>query len=166
MSDISIKSRFASWILVFALAGAGLFFTAPTLLAKTPVYDRGELLSMDSQSCGSKENGGKTVAGEILGTDSEKQTTEQVLCQDYVLQSDRIVYHIRPKDEKHAVLLPVGNAVEFRLTKTSLFLRDPESGEKEREYVVVSMRPRTDVSSARAASPTAAATDGSAEQKP
>jgi hypothetical protein len=86
-----------------------------------------------------------------------------------VLQSDRLIYHIRVKDAKHPVLLPVGNAVEFRIEKSSLFLRDPENGKQEHEYVVISMQPRTDVSTARAAGSTratTAATDTTAEPKP
>ncbi|MGB6431298.1 MAG: hypothetical protein WBF06_12000 [Candidatus Acidiferrales bacterium] len=144
MSHSTVKLQFARAGIVFVLAGVSLLAVAPSLSAKDPVYDRGTLLSMDSQACGSTEVGGKSVAGEILGTDSGKKTTQQILCQDYVLQSDRIVYHIRLKDAKHPILLPVGDAVEFRIEKSSLFLRDPESGQKEREYIVVSMTPRTD----------------------
>jgi hypothetical protein len=149
MRDSLEKSQTACVGLVVIMAFALMFSIAPPLFAKDPVYDRGMLLSMDTQSCGTTENGGKSVAGEILGTDSDKKTTQQVLCQDYVLQSDRIIYHIRPKDMKHPMLLPVGNSVEFRIAKTSLFLRDPESSDKEREYVVTSMQPRSDVKDAR-----------------
>jgi len=169
VNDSSLKSHVASVVLVVAIAGASLFLAAPPLRAKTPVYNRGELLSMDSQSCGSTESGGKTVAGEILGTDAGHHTTQEVLCQDYVLQSDRLIYHIRVKDAKHPVLLPVGNAVEFRIEKSSLFLRDPENGKQEHEYVVISMQTRTDVSTAGAAGSaraTTAATDATAEPKP
>ena len=66
-----------------------------------------------------------------------------------MLQSDRIVYHIRPKDMKHPVLLPVGDAVQFRIEKNSLFLRDAENNQKEHEYVVVSMEQRADVKDTR-----------------
>jgi hypothetical protein len=143
------KSQIAAVGLIVMMAFAATSSIAPPLFGKDPVYDRGVLLSMDSQSCGTSENGGKTVAGEILGTDSDKKTTQQILCQDYVLQSDRIIYHIRPKDMKHPMLLPVGDSVEFRIAKTSLFLRDPETGDKEREYMVTSMEPRSDVKDAR-----------------
>jgi hypothetical protein len=169
VNDSSLKSHVASVVLVVAVAGASLFLAAPSLRAKEPVYERATLLSMDSQTCGSTESGGKTVAGEIMGTDAGHHTTQEVLCQDYVLQSDRLIYHIRVKDAKHPVLLPVGNAVEFRIEKSSLFLRDPENGKQEHEYVVISMQPRTDVSTARAAGSTratTAATDTTAEPKP
>jgi hypothetical protein len=61
-----------------------------------------------------------------------------------VLEADRIVYRIRPKDDKHPVLLPVGESAEFRIHKDRLLLRVPEADGKEREYTVVSMVPRAD----------------------
>jgi hypothetical protein len=109
-------------------------------------YQKGVLLRMDSTSCGMQEKGSKTVAGEILGTDGEHKKTQEVLCQEYVLQSDRIIYRIRPKDDKHPVLLPIGETANFRLHKDKLILRVPEADGKEREYIVVSMTPRQDVS--------------------
>jgi len=109
-------------------------------------YQKGVLLRMDSTSCGMQEKGSKTVAGEILGTDGQHKKTQELLCQEYMLQSDRIVYRIRPKDDKHPVLLPIGETAQFRLHKDKLILRVPEGDGKEREYVVVSMTPRQDVS--------------------
>lgn len=109
-------------------------------------YQKGVLLRMDSTSCGMQEKGSKTVAGEILGTDGEHKKTQEVLCQEYVLQSDRIIYRIRPKDDKHPVLLPIGETANFRLHKDKLILRVPEADGKEREYIVISMTPRQDVS--------------------
>src|ERR1700739_1777108 len=105
-------------------------------------YQKGTLTRMDSKACGSQENGGKTVAGEILGTDSQHRKTQELLCQEYVLESDRIVYHIRPKDDKHPALLPIGETAQFRVHKDKLILRVPEADGKEREYIVVSMTPR------------------------
>jgi hypothetical protein len=124
---------------------------APILFAKdAPSYDKASLLSMESSTCGMAEKAGKTVTGEILGTDASRKQTQEVLCQEYVLQSDRIVYRIRPNDQKHPVLLPVGESVEFRIHKDKLYLRDPEGDKKEREYVVVSMQPRPESKSVAA----------------
>ena len=109
-------------------------------------YEKGVLMKMDSSSCGYAEMDNKTIAGEILGTDGEHKKTEQVLCQEYVLRTDRLVYRIRPKDDKHPALLPVGETAEFRIHKDKMLLRVPESDGKEREYIVVSMTPRTDTS--------------------
>jgi hypothetical protein len=132
-----------------AVAGLILLVT-PTVFAKdVPTYDKGVLLSMDSSSCGTAEKGSKTVAGEILGTDGEHKNTEQVLCQEYVLQGDRIVYHIRPVETKHPQLLPVGDSVQYRLHNDKMYVRDREGDTKEREYSVISMKVREDVKDAR-----------------
>jgi len=129
------------------IAFAGLvLFAVPALSAKDPAsYDKGLLLSMDSTSCGFAEKDGKTITGEILGTDSAHKNTQEVLCQEYVLQSDHIVFRIRPRDLKHPILLPVGETVEFRIHKDVMVLRDPERDKKDREYTVVSMLPRENV---------------------
>jgi hypothetical protein len=121
---------------------AGLLL-AGTLSAKQhDDYQTGTLLRMDSAACGTQEKGSKSVAGEILGTDAQHSKTQQLLCQEYVLQSDHVVFHIRPKDDKHPALLPIGESAQFRLHKNLLILRTPESDGKEREYIVVSMSPR------------------------
>ena len=133
------------------IAFAGLvLFAVPALSAKDPAsYDKGLLLSMDSTSCGFAEKDGKIITGEILGTDSAHKNTQEVLCQEYVLQSDHIVFRIRPRDLKHPILLPVGETVEFRIHKDVMVLRDPERDKKDREYTVVSMLPRENVREAR-----------------
>ena len=132
---------------------AGLLFTlARSLEAKDkPFYEKGVLLQMESSSCGVAEKDGKTLAGQIFGTDGQHKRSQEVLCQDYVLKSDRIVYRIRPKDDKHPVLLPVGESAEFRIHKDKMLLRVPEADSKEREYVVLSMTPRADVAENRSA---------------
>jgi hypothetical protein len=62
-----------------------------------------------------------------------------------VLQTERVIYRIRPKDDKHPVLLPVGETAQFRIHKDKLLLRVPEADGKEREYFVLSMTPRLNV---------------------
>jgi hypothetical protein len=107
-------------------------------------YQKGTLLRMDSAPCGMQEKGGKSVAGELLGTDSQSKKTQEVLCQEYVLQAERVIYRIRPKDDKHPALLPIGETAQFRLHKDKLILKVAEGDGKEREYIVVSMTPRED----------------------
>jgi hypothetical protein len=79
-----------------------------------PVAQSGTLLQMDSVECGTDQKSAKTFAGEILGTDAAHQKMHTLLCPEYLLQTDRILYRIRPKDEKHPVLLPVGEKAQFR----------------------------------------------------
>ncbi len=99
--------------------------------AKEPkAYQDGKLLQMDSVQCGTNEN-------------AKKGKTQELLCQEYVVQTEQVLYRIRPKDDKHPVLLPVGQNAQFRLNKTKMLLRIEGEG-KEREYVVVSVKPRGD----------------------
>lgn len=122
---------------------------ASAAYAKDPkTYQTGKLLQMDSVQCGMAEKDAKSFAGEMLGTDSGNKKTQEVLCQEYVLQAERVIYRIRPRDEKHPVLLPVGEQAQFRLQKDKMLLRVEDLDSKEREYIVVSMTPRSDSSTA------------------
>src|SRR5690349_1075658 len=118
---------------------AALFFALGSVaLAKDPpAYEKAVLVKMDSSACGYSEKDGKTIAGEIFGTDGQHKNTKQVLCQEYVLQTDRVTYRIQPKDDKHPVLLPVGETAQFRIHKDKMLLRVPEADGKEREYLVL-----------------------------
>lgn len=110
--------------------------------AKEPKhYKTGILLQMDSAECGIDENSGKSVIGELVGTDSAHKKSKALLCQEYLLQSDTVIYRIRPRDEKHPVLLPVGEKAQFRIHKDKMLLQVEDSDQKEREYSVVSMTP-------------------------
>ena len=125
---------------------------AAAAFAKEPRhYQSGKLLQMDSVPCGTSEKDGKSLAGEMLGTDSGSKKMKEVLCQEYILQAERVIYRIRPHDEKHPVLLPVGEKAQFRVEKDKMLLRVEDLDDKEREYSVISMTPRSDASTADAA---------------
>jgi len=118
---------------------------AAAAFAKEPkAYMSGTLMQMDSVKCGTEEKDAKSVTGEILGTDSSHRKTEELLCQEYVLQAEKTVYRIRPRDEKHPVLLPVGETAQFRLEKNKMMLRVETVDPKEHEYIVVTMTPRSE----------------------
>ncbi len=119
--------------------------------AKEPkAHQSGTLLQMDSAECGVDENSGKSVVGELVGTDSAHKKTHALLCQEYLLQSDSMIYRIRPRDEKHPVLLPVGQKAQFRIQKDKMLLQVEDGDTKEREYNVVSMTPRAEKSTSSA----------------
>ena len=116
---------------------------AAVALAREPRhYQSGKLLKMESAMCGTDEKNGKSLAGEMIGTDSSHKKMHDLLCPEYVLQTDKLIYTIRPKDEKHPALLPVGEKAQFRLDKDKMLLRVEDMDDKEREYIVVSMVPR------------------------
>src|SRR6202051_2129468 len=118
---------------------------AATAYAKEPkAYQSGKLLQMDSVQCGVDEKDAKSFTGEMIGTDSGHKKTQQLLCQEYLLRTERVIYRIRPKDTKHPILLPVGDQAQFRLENDKMLLRVEDLDSKEREYIVVSMTPRSD----------------------
>src|SRR5947209_17270920 len=118
---------------------------ASALSAKDrPAYEKGVLLQMESAPCGYSEKDGKTVAGEIFGTDGQHKKTQEVLCQEYVLQGEHVIYRIRPRDDKHPALLPIGETAQFRIHKDKMLLLVPETDPKERQYIVVSMTQRAE----------------------
>jgi len=105
---------------------------ASLAIAKEPKpYQSGKVLQMDSVKCGADEK------------DNHKKT-QALLCQEYVLQTDHVIYHIRPKDEKHLALLPVGEQAQFRMEKDKMVMRVEGLDNKDREYFIVSMMPRGD----------------------
>ena len=122
-----------------------LLLLVPFAAAKdVKIHESGTLIRMESVECGYDENSGKSFTGELLGTDSAHKKTHSLLCQEYVLESERIMYRIRPRDEKHPVLLPVGEHAQFRMDKDKMKLRVEDLDSKEREYIVVSMTLRGD----------------------
>jgi hypothetical protein len=128
---------------------ATLLLLGPLCFAKEPKPSQsGTLLQMDSVTCGVDENSGKSLAGEIIGTDGAHKKTHEVLCQEYVLQTERVIYRIRPKDAKHPALLPVGERAQFHMDKDKMVLRVEDMDDKDREYIVVSMTPRANPSAA------------------
>jgi hypothetical protein len=72
----------------------------------------------------------------------------QSLCQEYILESENVVYHIRPRDQKHAMRLQTGDRTEFRLSAGIMFLRTEEANSKERSFVVISVLPASDTTAA------------------
>src|SRR5258707_13315281 len=94
---------------------------ASAAYAKDPKpYQTGKLLQMDSVQCGMSEKEGKSFAGEMLGTDSGSKKTHELLCQEYVVQAEKVIYRIRPRDEKHPVLLPVAEQAQFSMQKNRM----------------------------------------------
>jgi len=140
-------------IMRYRLALCIVLALTTSVLAKEPKhYDTGKLIQMDSVECGKTEKDAKSLAGEIIGTDSGSKQTRELLCQEYVIQSDHVIYRVRPRDEKHPVLLPVGETAHFRLDKDKLYLRAGDE-EKERAYTVVSMTPRSNSATAESVRP-------------
>jgi hypothetical protein len=127
---------------------------ATIVQAKEPKhYQSGKLLRMESVKCGTDEKNGKGFAGEMIGTDSSHMKTHELLCQQYTLETSSLVYTIRPKDDKHPALLPIGEAAQFRLDKDKMLLRVEDMDDKERQYIVVSIVPKGQAETAHILTP-------------
>ena len=81
-----------------------------------------------------RESRGKSVVSELVGTDSAHKKTHALLCPKYLLESDKVIYRIRTRDEKHPVLLQVGQKAQFRIRKDKMLLQVEDGDSKEREY--------------------------------
>lgn len=103
--------------------------------------ESGKLVKMESVKCGTDAKNAKSFTGEMIGTDSDHIKTRELLCQQYVLETNTVLYTIQPKDDKHPTLLPIGGKAQFRLEKDKMLLRVEDFDDKEREYFVVSMSP-------------------------
>ena len=63
-----------------------ILLIASVAQAKEPKhYQSGKLLKMESVKCGTDEKNGKSLAGEMIGTDSAHMKTHELLCQQYTL---------------------------------------------------------------------------------
>lgn len=120
----------------------GILLASLAAVAKDgPSYQSGKLKEMSSVECGFEQKSAKGLMGELVGTDDSHSKTKKTFCQEYVLETDHVVYRIRPREEKHPALLPVGEKALFRMKKDLMVLKIPEGDDKEREYDVVSMLP-------------------------
>ena len=120
-------------------------------------YQSGKLLQMNAVHCGTAQKSDTSPLGELIGTDDRNTKSQDLLCQEYVLETDTVVYRIRPKEEKHPALLPPGSSAQFRIEKGRLFMRVEGLDDKDHEYSVVSMMPRgsaqTDTAQSQASLP-------------
>jgi hypothetical protein len=94
-------------------------------------YHSGQLLQMESLQCTVFEN-----------ASHETDAADKAVCQEYVLRGDDVLFHLRAKDAKHPVLLPVGKDVDYRVEEDRFYLHLTANDRKEHEYRVVSMEPR------------------------
>lgn len=115
-----------------ALVLASLLLTSFAYGKDLKAYQDATLLEMDSVACGSQAKNLETTQNLDLP------------CQEYALQTDQVVYRVRPKDGRNAVLLPIGENVKFRLNKTKILLRVGGLDSKEYEFAVISVKPRGD----------------------
>jgi hypothetical protein len=102
---------------------------------------RAMLETMEAVPCGAKEKG-LTGLGTLWGSAGITHVnSDEKLCPQYLLRTDDMEYHIRPTDLKHAVLLPVGQEIEFKIKKDRMFVKALDGDRKARSYNIVAMKP-------------------------
>jgi hypothetical protein len=111
------------------LALATLLLASLVQAQDTKKYHTGQLVQMESLECTVFEN-------------PTANSSDSVVCQEYVLRGDDVLFHLRAKDVKHTVLLPVGKEVAYRIEEDRFYLRPGAGDKKEHEYRVVAMEPR------------------------
>jgi hypothetical protein len=119
------------------LALAVLLLASMAQAQESKKYHTGQLLQMESLQCTVFEN-----------ASHETDATDKTLCQEYVLQGDNVLFHLRAKNTKHPVLLPVGKDVDYRIEEDRFYLHLTGNDKKEHEYLVLSMEPREKASTA------------------
>jgi hypothetical protein len=114
---------------------------ATSLFAQEPrAYLDGTILQMDSVQCIDKQANRPSQAD----APEPSQTRRSAGCAEYVLQTDRVLYRIRPKIAQHEMFLPVGERAQFRLQQDELLLRVRALDSEEREYMILSMASRVE----------------------
>src|SRR5215510_9837466 len=67
---------------------------------------------------------------------SGAQASDATVCQEYVVEGDEVLFHLRPKQTKRPVFLPVGKQVGYRIDEGKFYLL-LNGDRKEHQYVVV-----------------------------
>ncbi|PYX38484.1 MAG: hypothetical protein DMG81_11570 [Acidobacteria bacterium] len=111
------------------LALAALLLVTLAQAEDAKKYHNGKLLQMESLQCTVFEN-------------QSANASDSALCHEYVLQGDDLLFHLRAKDVRRPVLLPVGKQVGYRMEEDRFYLRLAASDKKEHEYLVLSIEPR------------------------
>jgi hypothetical protein len=102
--------------------------------------ERGILEKMEAVPCGAKQTGLSGLGALWASAGVTHINSNEKLCPQYLLRTDKMDYEIRPFDLKHATLLPIGKEGEFKIKKNEMILTMTEGpDQKAQSYEVVSM---------------------------
>jgi hypothetical protein len=102
---------------------------------------RGMIESMQSLPCGMKQKGLNGLGAVWGSVGVTSVSSNEKLCPQYLFRTDDLEYHIRPKDTKHPVILPIGHEAEFKVKKDEILLKVADGDHKTLAYHVISMEP-------------------------
>jgi hypothetical protein len=118
-----------------------LLFSLPVFAGNKKHGQRAMIEKMEAVPCGAKERGMNGLGSLWASVGITSVNTDEKLCPQYMLRTDDMEYHVRPKDHKHPVLLPIGHEGEFKIDKDVMEMKIPDGDHKSRKYQVVSMKP-------------------------
>ncbi len=102
---------------------------------------RGMLEKMESVPCGARQKGFTGVGSVWASVGITAVNSNEKLCPQYLLRTDNLEYEIRPTDEKHPVVLPIGHEGQFRVKKDRVYLMvETANDRKTRTYQVVGVK--------------------------
>jgi len=126
-----------------AIIGLALLSAVPLSAGpkKKKVAPRAMLETMESVPCGAKQRGLSGLGTIWASAGITHVKSDEKLCQQYLLRTDDMEYHVRPTDNKHPVVLPVGQEVEYKIKGDKMFVKVPDGDKKTRTCKVVAMNP-------------------------
>jgi hypothetical protein len=128
-----------------SLAIIGLVLVSAVPLSAGPknkkVAPRAMLERMESVPCGAKQRGLSGLGTIWASAGITHVNSDEKLCQQYLLRTDDMEYHVRPMDNKHPVVLPVGQEVEYKIKGDRMMVKVPDGDKKTHSYKVVAMNP-------------------------
>jgi hypothetical protein len=123
---------------------AFVVISVPNIHAKDKKKDqseRGMLEKMEAVPCGAKERGISGLGSIWASAGITRVNSDEKLCPEYLLRTDDMEYHIRPKDTKHSTVLAVGHEGVFKIKNDVMFLKIEDNDKKTRTYQVVAVSP-------------------------
>src|SRR6267378_1700194 len=99
--------------------------------------ERGMLERMDAVACGAKQRGLSGLGTLWASVGITHVNSDEKLCPQYLLRTDEMDYHIRPTDNKHPAVLPIGHEVVYKIKKVRMVVKVPDGDNKNRTYQVV-----------------------------
>jgi hypothetical protein len=114
--------------------------------------ERATLEKMEAVPCGATQKGLAGLGSLWASAGITHINSNEKLCPQYTVLSDEMEYDIRPTDLKHAVILPVGKEIEFKIKKDHMYLKVPDAHQKMHSYEVVSIKPTNSNDSVKDAS--------------
>lgn len=131
-----MSAKICSFVLMLILVSA----VSVSANGKNKDQQRAMLEKMYAVPCGASQKGLSGLGSLWASIGITHMSSNEKLCPQYLIRTDELEYEIRPRDLKHAALLPIGQEVVIKVKKNSMMVRIADSHDhKMRSYQVVGM---------------------------